>query len=275
LKRAEGLTVIDVGRGTPLVLIPGVQGRWEWMRPAVEALAQRCRVITFSLCGDPGTGAGVDPGLGFDSFVAQIDGVMERAGVETAAVCGISLGGCIAVRYAATRPNRTRALVLVSTPAPSSKQRGLRAFCVRHPYVGAPLFFVGATRRAAREVRTTFGSWPAAAAFSARHGLRVLMAPGSPGRMSERVRLWTDANLLGDCARITAPTLLVTGERGLDRVVDVESTLEYLALIRGARHVTFERTGHLGLVTRPARFAEIVGEFVDARANDGRKYGSG
>ena len=42
------------GNGPPLVLVPGMQGRWEWMTPTVEALARRFRVGTYSLCGEPG-----------------------------------------------------------------------------------------------------------------------------------------------------------------------------------------------------------------------------
>lgn len=33
------MPVIDRGRGVPIVMIPGIQGRrWEYMRPAIEAL---------------------------------------------------------------------------------------------------------------------------------------------------------------------------------------------------------------------------------------------
>ena len=38
--------IIDRGSGAPLVMVPGIQGRWEWMAPAVDALPQHCRVIT-------------------------------------------------------------------------------------------------------------------------------------------------------------------------------------------------------------------------------------
>jgi hypothetical protein len=31
--------VVDIGSGEPVVLVPGLQGRWEWMRPAVLRLA--------------------------------------------------------------------------------------------------------------------------------------------------------------------------------------------------------------------------------------------
>jgi hypothetical protein len=47
------MTVVDRGNGVPVVLVPGIQGRWEWMAPAVDALASRCRVITFSLADEP------------------------------------------------------------------------------------------------------------------------------------------------------------------------------------------------------------------------------
>ena len=60
--------MIDIGTGPPLVLIPGLQGRWEWMRPAVDALARRFRVLTFSLAGDNGS----DTPLGADARLRYI-----------------------------------------------------------------------------------------------------------------------------------------------------------------------------------------------------------
>ena len=50
-KAAEEL-MIDAGSGPPVIVIPGVQGRWEWMAPALHALQQHCRVVSYSLCGD-------------------------------------------------------------------------------------------------------------------------------------------------------------------------------------------------------------------------------
>jgi pimeloyl-ACP methyl ester carboxylesterase len=67
-----------------------------------------------------------------------------------------------------------------------------------------------------------------------------------------------------DCARITAPTLVITGDPALEHVVPVESTRRYVDLIRGARCVMMERTGHLGVLTQPQRFAALVSEFVNA-----------
>jgi pimeloyl-ACP methyl ester carboxylesterase len=57
--------------------------------------------------------------------------------------------------------------------------------------------------------------------------------------------------------------LVVTGEAGLDRVVPTQLTAEYTRVWPHATAVTFKRTGHLGLVTRPAEFAGIITRFAE------------
>ncbi|MGH7635266.1 MAG: alpha/beta fold hydrolase, partial [Gemmatimonadaceae bacterium] len=64
-----------------------------------------------------------------------------------------------------------------------------------------------------------------------------------------------------ESARISAPTLVVTGEPALDHVVPAAGSSEYGRLIRNARTVVRARTGHLGSVTRPDEFAALVAEF--------------
>src|SRR3954468_15641461 len=104
---SKAMNIIDVGSGPPLVLVPGIQGRWEWMKPAVDALARHCRVITFSLADEPTCGAHFDEASGFDCYVQQIVTAMDAAGVRTAAICGVSYGGLIAAAFAARHPQRT------------------------------------------------------------------------------------------------------------------------------------------------------------------------
>ena len=100
--------MIDIGTGPPLVLVPGLQGRWEWMRPAVEALAERFRVLTFSLAGEKDSDIALPRDGGFDTYVRQIDAVLDRAGASSAIICGVSFGALIAFRYATLR-GRSRA----------------------------------------------------------------------------------------------------------------------------------------------------------------------
>jgi pimeloyl-ACP methyl ester carboxylesterase len=40
-------------------------------------------------------------------------------------------------------------------------------------------------------------------------------------------------------------------------------TRRFLTLIPGSQYEKMERSGHIGLLTRPKRFAEIVAGFVD------------
>ena len=61
----------------PLVLIPGIQGRWEWMQPAIDELAKEWRVIPCSLPGERGACASLNGR--FDSFVDHIDSVLDAA----------------------------------------------------------------------------------------------------------------------------------------------------------------------------------------------------
>src|SRR5262245_53630765 len=96
------------------------------MAPAVGALAVRHRVLSFSL------GEATGPDL-FDQWVDLIDRALDRAGEPAAAIVGVSFGGLVAARYAATRPNRTTQLVLVSAPSPTWQIDPSSARYVRRP----------------------------------------------------------------------------------------------------------------------------------------------
>ena len=254
--------MIDVGSGPPVVLIPGIQGRWEWMSPAVDALERRCRVLSFSLAGDRGSGRLFEPARGFDPYLDQIEEVITRAGLADAAVCGVSFGGLVALHWAARRPERTRALVLVSTPSPDWEPGYRVNWYLRAPKLLSPLFVAQSPFRLGPEIWRALDCVGDRLAFSGRQLARVTRSPSSPMRMAERVRLMSTIDFEADCRQVTAPTLVLTGEPGLDRVISVEKTRLYADRIAGARHVTLERTGHIGLVTRPDRFAETVGRFV-------------
>jgi 3-oxoadipate enol-lactonase len=253
----------DVGSGPTLLLIPGIQGRWEWMQPSIDALAREFRVITASLPGEPGVNMPFDKGASFDSFVAYIDGVLDAANVPDAVMCGVSFGGLIALRYAARRSSRVRGLILVSTPGPRWRLQPGLAWYARWPTLGSPLFALGAVRRYWKELRAIYPALPAQLRVSAAMGWRVATAPAIPYRMSRRARLAEGQDFEADCAGITVPTLVVTGERGLDQVVPPGDTMRYVTLIPGARFQLFERTGHLGTVLAPERFAAIVSGFLN------------
>jgi pimeloyl-ACP methyl ester carboxylesterase len=249
--------VLEAGSGPVFVLIPGVQGRWEWMKPTVTALSSQWRVITGSLPARDKSG-GKD---GFNAYIEYVDRLLEATQVSSAVVCGISFGGLIALRYAATHPTRVRALILVSAPGPRWKPSGYQSKYLQSPMLMAPLFLLGACRRTWRELRVTFPDFGERLAFCLRWVFRLAAAPVSPSQLAYRAGLAVNQAFQDDCPKIKVPTLIVTGEHDLDRVVNPEETMSYLAAIDGAEFRLFERTGHLGIVTAPDRFAQIVSSF--------------
>ncbi len=256
--------MIDLGAGIPLVLVPGIQGRWEWMAPSVDALAREHRVITASLPGERGVGAGFDADADFDVFVRHLDDVLDASGVADAILCGVSFGGLIALRYAAMRSHRVRGLILVSTPGPRWRLNPSQARYAKWPTLSSPLFVFGAARRGWRELRALYPHPRARLSACIRAGWRVARAPAAPRRMGWRARLAERQNFEADCERVKVPTLVVTGEKHLDLVVPCEESMCYLDLIHGSSFELFEHTGHLGTVLAPDRFAAIVSRFCRA-----------
>jgi pimeloyl-ACP methyl ester carboxylesterase len=258
--------IVDVGDGTPIVLIPGIQGRWEWMQPAVEELSARCRVITFSLADEPTFEGRFDESRGFACYVQQIADALDAAGLERAAVCGVSFGGLIAAAFAARHPERVQSLVLVSALPPGWAPDARVRFYLRAPVLLSPLFCV-ASLRMYREIAAASPGLLAGVAAAARHGIRVVRHMFSPTLMARRVRLLLRAGLGDELRAVRVPVLVVTGDPDLDRVVPVGLTREYLQLWPHAVDATIPRTGHLGSITRPDVFAEIVGTFVGGHAH--------
>ena len=267
------MKIIDRGSGAPIVVIPGIQGRWEWMKPGIDALAQQSRVITFSFCDEPTSGGRFDEARGFWSYVDQVRDALDAAGIERAAICGVSYGGLIAAAFVARHPDRVAALVLVSALPPSWKPDGRVASYLRFPWLLTPVFCLGSLRLY-REIAAANETWWSGVTAAVRHGINVLRHMFHPGRMARRVHLlssvlaqsgveeWIEADL----ARVQVPTLVVTGEESLERVVPPRVTRRYLELWPHARAATIDRTGHLGLITRPVEFARVVSTFAAEHA---------
>jgi len=249
--------MIDKGHGPLVILIPGIQGRCEWMMPTIEALAVGHRVMSFSL-GD--TEPVHDDWFGVWS--RTIDQLIDQAHERNAVLIGVSFGGVIATRYAARRAERVRALVLCSTPPPGWKLDARQQRDVRHPRLALPGFVIRACTRLGPEILKARASWPLRFRLAIEYARRAVTARVAPRSMSRWIQAWVATDTRPDCERIQAPTLVVTGEPHLERVVPVAATREYLKLIPGARYTVLPETGHVGTITKPFRFAEIVGRFL-------------
>jgi 3-oxoadipate enol-lactonase len=82
----------------------------------VERLSDRFQVLTYDCRGH---GASDHPPGPYDpfQFAADLDAVMQQAGLASAVVAGCSMGGCVAQALAANHPQRADGLVLIDTTA--------------------------------------------------------------------------------------------------------------------------------------------------------------
>jgi 3-oxoadipate enol-lactonase len=263
------MVTIERGTGEPVVFIPGLQGRWEYLRPAVEALSQSHRVITFPLCDEPSAGAPFElDHSGFDGYAAHIEAVLNSLKIDRAAICGVSFGGLIALRFAATMAARTSALVLASTPGPRFHLRKRHRVYASVPWLFGPLFAAESPSRLRAEVNAALPDERERRQFITQELRTFREAPLSASRMARRALLIEAYDRAADCPLVKCPTLIVHGDPTLDFVVDVGETASYGRLIIGARVVMMEDTGHIGSITQPQRFASIVSAFLDDARKD-------
>jgi len=258
--------IVERGVGTPLVVIPGIQGHWRYARGLVDAFARWHRVITFSL-GDERDGQ--DAGPRIDRFAEQVQAALDRLQIQEAAIVGVSFGGLVALRFAASRASRTRALVMMSAPGPHWHLRPRHDVYARFPWLFGPVFLAEAPFRLHREVKAALPEWPARLKYLREQVRTIVTAPVSPARMAARARLIAPYDRVADCRVITTPTLIIQGDEALDHVTGSGGTAEYARLITGARLVQMPNTGHLGSVTRADECAAIVhGFLLDANKDE-------
>jgi 3-oxoadipate enol-lactonase len=155
------MTLFDQGTGPRSSSSPGSRGAGSgFCRRCGRSV--RCRTISYSLCGDFGSGARYDQALGFENYVRQLDAVFEQTALERAALCGISYGGVIAVRYAAVRPERIRAIALASRRRPGGSRHEQQRRYLARPWLSAPSFILTSPGRLVPEIVAAFDTWPAA-----------------------------------------------------------------------------------------------------------------
>jgi class 3 adenylate cyclase len=112
-----------VGDGpVELVVLPPFVSHVEvvWAMPQFKAILDRlatfCRVLLFDKAG-VGLSDPVPKVRTLDDRAAEIEAVMDAAGFGHAVLYAVAEGGPAAIVFAATRPKRTRALILVGTGA--------------------------------------------------------------------------------------------------------------------------------------------------------------
>jgi 3-oxoadipate enol-lactonase len=239
----------------PALLLLGSLGTTSdiW-RPQIQPLSARYRVIRLDTRGH-GRSAAPSGDYTLDDLGADALGVLDAAGVERAAVCGVSLGGMTAMWLAAHAPERVRALI----PASTALKIGVRTtWEERIRQVAA----AGAESVA----DASMTRWLTAGFRQARPDLvawcRSMLAGCPTDGYIGCCATLRDADLHGVAQRIVSPTLVIVGRE--DPVTPPSDAQEIVEHVAGARLLTLE-AAHICAVERPGEFNEAVLEFLGAR----------
>lgn len=247
------------GAGEPLALIHGFSLDTRMWAPQVEAFSAQHQVIRYDL---RGFGRSALPDGTPYQHHEDLKALLDWLGIASAGVLGHSTGGSVALDFAVSYPDATRALVLFGSIAGGYEFSPDFAAALGAIFASAQTTGVAAAKEA----------WLRLLAFQPRDD------PGAEGRLHRIVEEysgwhWLNADpvlpleppALGRLDAIRCPTLTLLGER------DVPDCHRIAALVNqavpGAQHVVLPGLGHMANVEAPGEFDEAVLTFLARSAS--------
>jgi pimeloyl-ACP methyl ester carboxylesterase len=252
----------DTGPGTTgetIVFSHGLLWGTELFAPQIEALRARYRCIAYDHRGQGRSAADHRETIGMELVWQDAVALLEALQTGPVHFCGLSMGGFVAMRMAARRPDLVRSLILIETSSDPE-----------------PIENVGQYRLLTRVVRFV-GTWPVKSRVApimlgktilterARHSeVERFMAV-----MTRRRDIWRAVNGVIDRAgvhdelkRIVAPTLVVVGD---EDVATPRAKAEKIAsAIARAKLVGIPRAGHSSTVEEPVAVNAAIEAFLTA-----------
>jgi 3-oxoadipate enol-lactonase len=247
---AQGrIGVLERGSGgVAIVFLHGVGSDKSVWAPQLQHFGASRRSVAFDYPGygdsDPAPG-----GTSRDDYAAAILAAMDSLAIERAHICGLSLGGVVAIAIHAAAPGRCASFILADTFAvhpdgPGIYQRSLGA---------------SGDLRALAEARVDFLLAPGAL-DDVRTEVVETMARIDPAAYCIGAEAVWLADQRDRAAAIDIPTLVLVGEA--DQATPPKLSSELAALIPGATLQTIAGAGHISNLERPAEFDARVEEFL-------------
>jgi 3-oxoadipate enol-lactonase/4-carboxymuconolactone decarboxylase len=252
---------VDGPRDGPVVAFANSLGTTMalWDRE-VALLSGGFRVLRYDLRGHGGSAAPPGP-YTMGQLGEDLVGLLDALGIARVSLCGLSIGGMVALQVAGAHPERVERLVVAcSAPAlpPASSWRD-RAAAVRAGGV-SPLTEALFSRWFTPEVR--------AARPSVVTAVGEMLATCDPEGYAACCEAIAGSDLGPRLGAISAPTLVIAGND--DPVAPPMVGLEMARAIGDASFVTLAGAAHLAHLNQPERFASAL---VDHLAGAPRERG--
>lgn len=242
----------DSDPGQPVVLIHGLGCDWRVWRRQAGWLANARRVVAPNIRGSGGSGWRT-PGWTTADMAADVHDLVIALGLDRPAVAGISMGGTIAMQYAADYPGDISRLVLTGTfagiPVEFAAVRDAQLrFIETHTLRDiarervAALFTEGADPR--------LGEW-----------LVTMLADGQLDGYRSQARATLLFDFTGRLGEIGAPTTIIHGAE--DRSVPALLAERLAAGIAGSVLHLVDGEGHFLNLQGPARFNPLFARALE------------
>ena len=248
-KGAVGVVESGGGDSTPIIFLHGVGSDKSVWASQLAHFSQQRRVVAFDY---PGYGeSDPSPDASGDDFAAVILAAMDALDIDSAHVCGLSLGGVIAIALHAADPSRCASLILADSFAvhpdgqaifdrseAASRTVGMRGLAEAR--AGALLGTAATPAMHAEVIDTMSRIDPAAYVIGAR-------------------AVWL-ADQINRASAIRVPTLVLVGDE--DSITPPALSEQLVSLIPGATMEVIAGAGHLANLEQPTAFNSAVDTFL-------------
>ncbi|WGX95019.1 alpha/beta fold hydrolase [Nocardioides sp. L-11A] len=233
------------GTGAPTLMLHGIGSSSLAFGHQLSALADELAMVAWDA---PGYAASSDPDvlLDLDGYVDRAAALArDRFGDRPVHLVGVSWGGVLALRTAASHPELVRSLTVIGASLGSGVDAA-RAAAMRER--SGELLRLGAAAFARQRGPRLLS--PDADAALVEHVVATMAAAVRPPGYARAAEAMAAADLSADLGRITAPTLVLAGAE--DRVTGPDRAREIAALVPGSALVLIPGAGHLANQERPA-----------------------
>jgi pimeloyl-ACP methyl ester carboxylesterase len=256
--RGLEMAYTDTGSGPAVVLLHGYPFNRSMWREQVECLRARHRVIAPDLRGHGGTTAAQESAT-MEEMAEDVAALLEALEVKRVALCGLSMGGYVALAFYRRFQFRVRALILADT---RSQADTADARLGREQQAGK-ILKEGMKSIVADFLKKVLTPATLSEKPETVERVREMILATSPQGAAAALRGMAARRDQTDfLAEILAPTLILAGsEDPLTPPADAEAMHRE---IRGSRLEIIEGASHLSNLERPAEFNRALEEFLDA-----------
>ncbi|MDB5470088.1 MAG: putative Alpha/beta hydrolase fold protein [Caulobacter sp.] len=245
----------DRGQGTPILLIMGHRYSSAMWYPAFERLGGRYRLISFD---NNGTGKSDSRRpTSVAAMTADALAVLDAAGVDSAHVYGVSMGGGIALEFALRHPERTRSVILGCTTAKTEviSRKGSWLVNILYRLPPAILKLLGSSK-----FKDGYGDAAPDEAIARDMAMLARDPYSATGVLAQHFAIRDYAVDPADVAALKPPALVLHGTQ--DLAVPYEAGKRLAEMIPGAKLVTFQDIGHNYFVGAGEEANRVVDAFI-------------